>query len=73
MLVARAATTVKRWLSLAKELEPVGIHVGMVTVNGFVKPGTALDPALIADAHRALFAQERSGWERELVLSSKPA
>ncbi len=60
------------WQSLAKELEPDGIHAAMVTVNGFVKLGTALAPELIADAHYALHRQDREAWEREVTLVAEP-
>jgi short-subunit dehydrogenase len=37
-------------LSLAEDLRDTGIRVGIVTVNGPVKPGTAIDPDDIAAA-----------------------
>lgn len=54
-------------LSLAKELEPDGVHVATVTVAGFVKAGTRFDPELIAEQFWRLHAQEPGAWEREVV------
>lgn len=54
--------------SLAQELEPAGIHVATVTVNGFVKEDTRLSPANIAETFYKLHAQNRSEWEREVVF-----
>ncbi|MDY7233251.1 SDR family NAD(P)-dependent oxidoreductase [Hyalangium rubrum] len=54
-------------LSLAKELEPQGIHVATVTIAGFIKPGTKFDPDLIADEYWRLHAQPVGTWNHELV------
>lgn len=54
-------------MSLAKELEPDGIHVATVTITGFVKVGTPFDPDVIAEQYWRLHAQPRSGWQREVV------
>lgn len=55
-------------LSLAKALEPDGVHVATVTVAGWIRKGTAFDPDRVADAFWRLHAQPRDAWERELVF-----
>lgn len=54
-------------VSLAKELEPDGIHVATVTITGFVKPGTRFDPDHIAEEYWTLHTQPRASWQREIV------
>ncbi len=54
--------------SLAKELEPAGIHVATVTICGIVKPGTAFDPDRIADAFWTLQSQPKGAFEREIMI-----
>lgn len=54
--------------SLAGEFEPMGIHVGTVTICGLVKPGTAFDPDKIAEAYWTLHTQEPGKWEREIMF-----
>ncbi|MBI4911108.1 MAG: SDR family NAD(P)-dependent oxidoreductase [Acidobacteria bacterium] len=56
-------------LMLAEELEPEGIHVATVTVDGFVQPGTRLDPDTIAEEFWKLHRQPPGAWTREVVLS----
>ena len=56
-------------LLLAEELEPEGIHVATVTIDGYVNPGTALDPDLIAKHYLALHAEARGNWRREVVVA----
>lgn len=53
--------------SLNAELAPDGIHAAMVTVAGFVKPGTHFDPDLIAEKYWDLYTQSVGAWEREIV------
>ncbi|MFM9974739.1 MAG: SDR family NAD(P)-dependent oxidoreductase [Beijerinckiaceae bacterium] len=53
--IGKAAIRNLAW-SLAEELGPKGIRVGTVTILGIVKPGTALDPAAIAEAFWQLHA-----------------
>lgn len=55
-------------LMLADELEPEGIHVATVTVDGFVQPGTALDPDRIAGEYWRLHQEAPGKWTRELLL-----
>ena len=40
----------------------------MLTIAGFVKPGTAFDPERIPDRFWALHSQPANAFERELVL-----
>jgi short-subunit dehydrogenase len=54
--------------SLFAELKDAGIHAATVTIGGLVKPGTAFDPAQIAEAYWTLHAQPKGSFERELVL-----
>lgn len=53
--------------SLAKELEPDGIHVATVTICGVIKPNTQFDPDLIAQAYWKLHNQKQETWEREYM------
>ena len=65
--------------SLARELQPQGIHVAHVVLDGFLlgspsvqrfggpAPRT-IDPAEVARAYRWLAEQNRSAWTHELVL-----
>jgi short-subunit dehydrogenase len=53
--------------SLAGELEPLGIHVGTVTICGIVKAGTQFDPDKIAEAYYTLHSQEPGKREREII------
>lgn len=55
-------------LLLAEELEPEGIHVATVTVDGFVQPGGRLDPDTIAGTFWQLHAEPRGAFTREVVL-----
>ncbi len=54
--------------AMAREVEPAGIHAATVTVAGTIKPGTALDPDLIAETFWALHQQPKESWEVERVL-----
>jgi NAD(P)-dependent dehydrogenase (short-subunit alcohol dehydrogenase family) len=54
--------------SLAKELEPDGIHVATVTIGGLVKPGTPFDPANIAEEFWNLHIQPAGQFQRETVF-----
>lgn len=51
--------------TLAQELGRSGVHVGMVTVFGFVQPGTHFDPGLIAEAYLRLHRQPKGHFEIE--------
>ena len=67
--------------SLARELQPKGIHVAHFVIDGGVRnvergraeaPGTApdsfLDPAAIAATYMAVLKQPRSAWSLEVEL-----
>jgi short-subunit dehydrogenase len=54
--------------SLASELKDDGIHVGTVTVCGFVQPGTRFAPDAVAQVLWELHAQPREAWQVEVVL-----
>lgn len=53
--------------SLAKELEPNGIHVATVTICGIIEPDTQFDPDQIAQVYWKLHAQKQETWEREYM------
>jgi NAD(P)-dependent dehydrogenase (short-subunit alcohol dehydrogenase family) len=55
-------------LSLHAELAPEGIHAATVTIGGVVQPGTAFDPAAIAEQFWRLHAQPRGAFEREILF-----
>lgn len=64
--------------SMARELAPLGVHVGHVVIDGAIRPaGQAVDPARpasqleadsIADAYLYLLAQPRDAWTWEIEL-----
>lgn len=58
--------------SLARELEPDGIHVATVTVNGPVAPRTPFDPAFVADAFWRLHCEQADEWSTELLFHGRP-
>jgi NAD(P)-dependent dehydrogenase (short-subunit alcohol dehydrogenase family) len=57
---------------LARAYEPAGVHVATVTVAGAVAPGTAFDPAEIAEEYWRLHAQPAGSWEREVLYPGRP-
>jgi NAD(P)-dependent dehydrogenase (short-subunit alcohol dehydrogenase family) len=58
-------------LSLERELEGTSIRVGIVTVCGPIKEGTAYDPDRLADVYWELATQDPAHFERDrLVLAS---
>ena len=64
--------------SLARELQPKGIHVAHVVIDGAIRtagrpepadsPDSTLDPDAIARAYRDLLRQNRSAWTSEIEL-----
>jgi hypothetical protein len=52
---------------LDKQYGPDGVHVATVTVAGAVAPGTAFDPADIAEQYWRLHTQPRGSWQREVI------
>jgi NAD(P)-dependent dehydrogenase (short-subunit alcohol dehydrogenase family) len=58
-------------LSLERELEGTPIHIGVVTVCGAIKVGTAYDPDRLAEVYWELATQDPASFERDrLVLAS---
>ena len=55
-------------LSLGAELAPAGIHAATVTICGFVRADTPLDPERVAEAFWDLHLEEPADWRREVVL-----
>jgi NAD(P)-dependent dehydrogenase (short-subunit alcohol dehydrogenase family) len=55
-------------LSLERELEGTPIHVGVVTVCGPIKAGTAYDPDRLADVYWELATQEPARFERDRLV-----
>ena len=55
-------------LSLERELEGIPIHVGVVTVCGPIKAGTAYDPDRLADVYWELATQEPARFERDRLV-----
>lgn len=64
--------------SMARELQPKGIHVGHVVVDGGIKsarrpepaeaPDSLLDPDAIAESYLHLLRQPRSAWSWEIAV-----
>lgn len=57
--------------SLHEELSADGIHVGTVTVGGYVEPGGPFAPVKIAEAFWQLHTQPQDDWEREIIFDGK--
>jgi NAD(P)-dependent dehydrogenase (short-subunit alcohol dehydrogenase family) len=55
-------------LTLHAELALSGIHAGTVTIAGAVAPGTAFDPARIAEAFWGLHADPASAFRPEIIF-----
>jgi NAD(P)-dependent dehydrogenase (short-subunit alcohol dehydrogenase family) len=55
-------------LSLERELEETPIHVGIVTVCGPIKSGTAYDPDRLADVYWELATQDPARFERDRLI-----
>jgi short-subunit dehydrogenase len=53
--------------SLAQELGNDGLHVGLVTVYGFIQSGTHFDPQRIAQRYVDLHRQPRGHYETEVI------
>lgn len=64
--------------SLARELQPQGIHVAHIVIDGAIRsaarpdpegrPDASLDPDAIAQSYLALLRQDRSAWSDEIAL-----
>jgi NAD(P)-dependent dehydrogenase (short-subunit alcohol dehydrogenase family) len=58
-------------LSLERELEGAPVHIGVVTVCGPIKAGTAYDPDRLAEVYWELATQDPDHFERDrLVLAT---
>jgi NAD(P)-dependent dehydrogenase (short-subunit alcohol dehydrogenase family) len=57
-------------LSLERELEGTPIHVGVVTVCGPIKVGTAYDPDRLADVYWELATQDPAHFERDRLVQA---
>jgi len=55
-------------LCLAEELEPEGIHVATLTIQGFVQAGTPFDPDLVAEHFWELHQEPAGTWRHEVML-----
>lgn len=54
--------------ALAGEIAPEGIHVATITVDGTIAPGTAFDPAVIAEHFTRIAAEPPGHWTVEHVF-----
>jgi NAD(P)-dependent dehydrogenase (short-subunit alcohol dehydrogenase family) len=54
--------------SLAQELEPAGIHVATVTIQGMIKAGTKFDPDAIAEEFWQLHLESPGQFQREIFF-----
>ena len=57
-------------LSLERELEGTPVHVGVVTVCGPIKVGTAYDPDRLASVYWELATQEPARFERDRLVQA---
>ena len=64
--------------SIARELQPLNIHVAHFVIDGAIRnpgrtepadnPDSMLDPDAIAETYMAVLAQNRSAWTWEIEL-----
>lgn len=54
--------------TLGDELEVEGVHVAMVTLDDFVRPGARLEPDVVAESYWTLYSQDPLNRQREIVL-----
>ena len=57
-------------LSLERELEGTGVHVGVVTVCGAIQAGTFYDPERLSDVYWELATQDDEHFERDRLLQA---
>jgi NAD(P)-dependent dehydrogenase (short-subunit alcohol dehydrogenase family) len=57
-------------LSLERELEGTPVHIGVVTVCGAIKAGTAFDPERLADVYLELVTQDPATFERDRLIQA---
>ncbi|MCA9871322.1 MAG: SDR family NAD(P)-dependent oxidoreductase [Anaerolineae bacterium] len=55
-------------IAMGDELEVEGVHVAMVTVNDFVRPGGRLEPDAVAESYWDLYTQDPLNRQREIVV-----
>lgn len=53
--------------TMGAELEPLGVHVATVTIQGYIKAGTHFDPKKIAEKYWQLHTQPKGQFAREIV------
>jgi NAD(P)-dependent dehydrogenase (short-subunit alcohol dehydrogenase family) len=58
-------------LSVERELDGTPIHVGVVTVCGPIKAGTAYDPDRLAEVYWELATQDPDHFERDRVVQAR--
>lgn len=59
-------------LALAKEVEPLGVHVATVTILGAVAPHTPFDPKNIAETFWTLHSEPSGAWTTEVLYTGRP-
>lgn len=57
--------------TLADELEPDGVHVAMITIDGVIGQGAGFAPEEIAEEFWAVYLQPQGAWERERVIGGE--
>lgn len=55
-------------VTLGDELEVEGVHVAMVTLDDFVRPGARLEPDEVAECYWRLHSQDPLNRQREIVM-----
>jgi NADP-dependent 3-hydroxy acid dehydrogenase YdfG len=58
--------------ALAKEVTDDDVHAATITVDGIMMPGTAFDPALVAEEFWRVYSRPRAEWEWETVFDPTP-
>lgn len=57
--------------ALAKELEPLNVHVCTVTLAGLIARGNSVNPDEAAEAYLAIHNQPAGAWDREWIYHGK--
>lgn len=55
-------------IAMGEELEVEGVHVAMVTINDFVRPGARLEPDTVAESYWTLYTQDPLNRQTEIVM-----
>ena len=58
---------------LAQELTPQGVQAASVTIRGTIQPGTAFDPAAIAERYWAWHGADPTDWQPEYAFTGDNA